>query len=139
MTKVEFIVNLHNKISETVTLCENYLKQGHQLTINCGAEGNKTALSQALWQLSETSFLPNTTTDAATASVTPIHLCVGDVALLQDDILINLDENVPLYFGRFRQLIELVGIEEPDKIAARERWKFYRDRGYAMRSTDKQT
>jgi len=33
-------------------------------------------------------------------------------------------------------LIEIVGQEEQDKLEARKRYKFYRDRGYEMRSFD---
>jgi DNA polymerase-3 subunit chi len=55
---------------------------------------------------------------------------------VQDDVLINLQAQHPPFFSRFRHLIELVGAEESDKIAARARFKFYRDRGYTIKSTD---
>jgi len=42
----------------------------------------------------------------------------------------------PPFFSRFRYLVELVGNDEDDKVAARQRYKFYRDRGYQVKSTD---
>jgi DNA polymerase-3 subunit chi len=33
-------------------------------------------------------------------------------------------------------LIEIVGADEADKVLARDRYKFYRDRGYELRSYD---
>ncbi len=136
MTRVEFIVNLQNQLSETARLCENYLNKGHKLTINCGSQEKQAALSAMLWDFKAASFLPHTNNDVAEAGFAPIHLHVEGVALQQDDILINLDQEVPLFFGRFRQMIEVVGEAEAEKQAARTRWKFYRDRGYMLRSTD---
>ncbi len=136
MTRIEFIFNLQNIISHTVDLCENYVANGRRLTVNCGTEEVQSALSKALWTQSETSFLPNETTQNAHAVYAPINLNVGGGKLTQDDILINLDEEIPMFFGRFNHLIELVGAVESNKEAARSRWKFYRDRGYAMQSTD---
>lgn len=136
MTRVEFIVNLQNQLSETARLCENYLNKGHKLTINCGSKDKQSALSTLLWGYQAASFLPHASNNAAEAGFAPIHLHVEGATLQQDDILINLDEEVPLFFGRFRHMIEVVGEAEAEKQAARTRWKFYRDRGYMLRSTD---
>jgi DNA polymerase-3 subunit chi len=56
--------------------------------------------------------------------------------LLQDDVLINLQAQHPPFFSRFRHLIEIVSMDEADKVAARVRFKFYKDRGYAIKTTD---
>jgi len=56
--------------------------------------------------------------------------------LLHDDILINLRVQHPPFFSRFRRLIELVGQDESDKVEARTRYRFYRDRGYEIKSFD---
>jgi DNA polymerase-3 subunit chi len=56
--------------------------------------------------------------------------------LKNDDMLINLTAAEPSFFSRFTQLVELVSDDEQDKIAARARFKFYRDRGYEIKSTD---
>ena len=56
--------------------------------------------------------------------------------LLHDDVLINLQHPQPTIFSRFKRLIEIVGADEADKVLARARYKFYRDRGYEIRSYD---
>jgi hypothetical protein len=48
-------------------------------------------------------------------------------------VLVNLGGDLPPGFSRFDRLIEIVGTDETDRIPARERFKFYRDRGYAAR------
>jgi DNA polymerase III subunit chi len=52
--------------------------------------------------------------------------------LPQDDRLMNLSQIVPPGFSRFHNLIEVVGQEDADRISARERVKFYKDRGYEV-------
>jgi DNA polymerase-3 subunit chi len=39
---------------------------------------------------------------------------------------------LPPYFSRYARLIELVSTAEADRHAARERWRFYRERGYEI-------
>ena len=55
-------------------------------------------------------------------------------SLLQDDMLINLTQAEPSFFSRFTHLVELVSADEQDKVAARKRYTFYRDRGYEIKS-----
>ncbi|MBL8421091.1 MAG: DNA polymerase III subunit chi, partial [Dechloromonas sp.] len=43
---------------------------------------------------------------------------------------------VPPGFSRFHSLIEVVGQEEADRSSARDRVKFYKDRGYEVRYFD---
>ena len=47
-------------------------------------------------------------------------------------ILVNLGETVPAQFARFERLLEVVGNEDDELAAGRERYRFYRDRGYAL-------
>ena len=56
--------------------------------------------------------------------------------LVHDDVLINLQQSQSTIFSRFKRLIEIVGADESDKVLARVRYKFYRDRGYEIRSYD---
>ena len=47
-------------------------------------------------------------------------------------VLLNLGAAVPPQFARFERLLEVVG-DTPDELAAgRDRYRFYRDRGYAL-------
>ena len=54
----------------------------------------------------------------------------------KDEVLINLRAEWPPFFSRFQRLIEIVSLDEQDRGQARERFKFYRDRGYAIQSHD---
>jgi len=52
------------------------------------------------------------------------------------DVLVNLDGDLPPAFSRFERLVEIVGTDESDRGPARERFRFYRDRGYAIAAHD---
>jgi DNA polymerase-3 subunit chi len=43
---------------------------------------------------------------------------------------------VPEGFERFERLIEVVSLDEADRLRARDRWKHYAARGYAIERKD---
>jgi DNA polymerase-3 subunit chi len=51
-------------------------------------------------------------------------------------VLLNLRAEWPPFFGRFERLVEIISTDEDDRQSGRERWKFYKDRGYEMRIHD---
>jgi DNA polymerase-3 subunit chi len=63
---------------------------------------------------------------------TPVWL-VADLAQAgHHDVLVNLHDDAPAGFETFARLIELVTPIEADRAAARQRWKHYATRGYAI-------
>ena len=139
MTRVEFYFNVQDKLAKVSELCEKAIAKGRQLTVFTQDKKVGEELQQELWHFSPVSFLPSAFPQDNTADVSPIILDASGELLLQDDILINLKTDHPPFFSRFRYLVELVGSDEADKVAARARYKFYRDRGYQIKSTDVST
>ncbi|MDP3087494.1 MAG: DNA polymerase III subunit chi [Methylotenera sp.] len=136
MTRVEFFFNVENKLEKIAELCEKAIEKGHQLTIFSQDVAVNDALEQQLWQHSATSFLVNSKANEAMSHFSAIVIAENSEYLLQDDILINLQTEYPPFFSRFRHLVELVSNDAADKVAARSRFRFYRDRGYDIKSTD---
>ena len=137
MTRVEFYFNVTDKLAKATELCERAVAKGRQLTAFTQDDAMSSILQQKLWQHTPTSFLPSTSPQDDTSAHAPIILDAAGSNLIQDDILINLKAaEHPPFFSRFRYLVELVGNDEDDKVAARQRYKFYRDRGYQVKSTD---
>lgn len=136
MTRVEFIFNVPDKLAKVTDLCEKAVAKGRQLTVFTQDDIMNVALQKQLWQQSATSFLPSNFPGDVMSQFSPIVIDTTGENLLQDDVLINMQSGTPPFFSRFRYLVELVGHEESDKAAARTRFKFYRDRGYEIKSTD---
>jgi DNA polymerase-3 subunit chi len=136
MTRVEFYFNVTDKLAKATERCERAVAKGRQLTVFTQDDAMSHQLQQKLWQHTPASFLPSALPHEDTGAHVPIILDAVGSHLLQDDILINLKTEHPPFFSRFRYLVELVGNDEDDKVAARQRYKFYRDRGYQVKSTD---
>ena len=136
MTRIEFYFNVTDKLAKATELCERAVAKGRQLTLFTQDDVMSSSLQQKLWQHSPASFLPSAYPQDDTSAHAPIVLDAVGTYLIQDDILINLKTVHPPFFSRFRYLVELVGNDEDDKVAARQRYKFYRDRGYQVKSTD---
>jgi DNA polymerase III subunit chi len=98
------------------------------------ADESATAdLDRQLWQVPQTGFLPHCRMDSPLAPETPVvvdHLLDHRGAA---SVLINLHPAPPPFFSRFERLVEIVGEDEDSAAAGRERWRFYRARGYELR------
>lgn len=136
MTRVEFFFNVPDKLAKAAELCEKAVAKGRQLTIFTADETMTQSMQQCLWQHSALSFLPSSTPEDASSEFSAIIVDSKGEKLLQDDVLVNLQQQYPPFFSRFRYLVELVGTEEADKVEARARFRFYKDRGYEIKSTD---
>lgn len=136
MTKVEFFFNVPDKLAKVADICSRAVVKGRKLTIFTSDDAMSMRIQDRLWQHSATSFLPSARPDSPEQYDVSIVLDKDGELLLQDDILINLKVEHPPFFSRFKYLVELVGVDEEDKASARARYKFYRDRGYQIKSTD---
>ena len=136
MTRIVFYSNLADKQITLANLVQQALEKRNQVTIFASSEQTASQINSALWQVGASSFLPNVLATHAYATATPVLVDWQEKSLFQDDILINLTQQQLTAFSRFRQLIELVSNDEADKVAARQRYKFYRDRGYEIKHID---
>jgi DNA polymerase-3 subunit chi len=70
------------------------------------------------------------------AQETPIVLASGLENLVSDECLLNLSDEIPPGFSRFQSLVEIVSVDDQDRLPGRERFRFYRERGYPLRNDD---
>lgn len=91
-------------------------------------------LDRLLWTQAATSFVPHAPADSPLAAESPIVIAGKLDALPQDTTLLNLGDEVPPSFSRFEELVEIVTTSGDDLAPARERFRFYRERGYAPES-----
>jgi DNA polymerase-3 subunit chi len=93
-------------------------------------------LDRMLWTHPALSFVPHCAANSPLASETPVLIADSLETITQDERLMNLSREIPPGFSRFQSLIEVVGQEEADRTAARDRVKFYKERGYDVRYFD---
>lgn len=93
-------------------------------------------LDRMLWTQPALSFVPHCHANSPLAVETPILLTDRLDAPTQESCLLNLSNELPPGFSRFEHLVEIVSTDDADRLPARERFKFYRDRGYAIENRD---
>lgn len=136
MTRVDFIFNVERKVDQAILVMQTQLKKGRQITVHVADEEEAAALDETLWTYDAASFLPHCMVTHDAAAETPVLIHWQQQVLLQHDVLVNLQAITPTFFSRFTRLVEIVGRNDTDKQQARERFKFYRDRGYEINSYD---
>jgi len=136
VTRVEFHFNVAGKVSYACQLARNVLSDGQRMVICCSDAALLAELNQKLWTASAVEFLPHCFCADARAADTPILLSCGSEDTAHHETLINLDRDRPDFFTRFERVLEIVSLEAEDRDAGRSRWRFYRERGYAVTSLD---
>ncbi len=137
MTRIDFYFNVADKFREIAELAEIALARQRRLFVYIADDDAAARLELALWTHRPTSFLPHCRDGHALAAETPIVLGWAPPAPGHGDVLVNLTMEQPAFFSRFRGLVELVGTAEDDRVLARERYRYYRDRGYEIRDHDR--
>lgn len=136
MTRVEFHFNAPDRLAYGCRLVRKVWRAKHPVLVWCDDEARLDAFDRLLWSEPPTDFVPHVRAGDPLAAHTPILLADTEVDTDAHDVLVNLGSAPPPMFARFERLIEIVGTDEDDRAAARERWRFYRDRGYPMARHD---
>ncbi len=136
MTRIDFHFNAAGKLNYTCRLARKALTQGSRMVIFSSERKVLAELDRELWTFSTLDFLPHCFLEDPLSPHTPIVLSHDLAEPPHYDVLINIDQQRPEFFSRFGRVIEIVGTEDGDRLAARERWKYYRDRGYALTHYD---
>jgi len=136
MTRVDFHFNAPDKLAYGCRVVRKAWRARRPVLVWCDDEARLDAFDRLLWSEPPAEFVPHVRAGDPLAAQTPILLAHDTVDTDAHDVLVNLGRLTPPMFARFERLIEIVGTEEDDRAAARERWRFYRDRGYPMTRHD---
>ena len=136
MTQVDFYILEDNRPEArallTCRLSEKAYKQGHQVFINTNSGDQLKQLDDMLWTFRAGSFLPHGRYEENADSTHPVLLGHAVEPEGPSDVLVNLSNEVHVFFSRFNRVAELVGGDEAQRQSARERYRFYKDRGYTL-------
>jgi len=136
MTQIDFYTHVQDKQLLACKLSAKALEQGLRVLVLTPDEGEAAGMDRMMWRIPATGFLPHCRACDPLAAVTPVIVDCDPGELMHDQVLLNLGSERPAFFSRFQRLIEIVTTDEADRLAARERFRFYRDRGYEIRSHD---
>lgn len=135
MTRIDFHSNVIDRWAYICRLIRKiYLHEARLVIV--GDEAELARLDNLLWSFSQIDFIPHCYANSPLALQTPILLSTQLESLPHYQNLLNLSEQPPALFARFERLLEIVGVDESERFNARERYRFYRDRGYPLQNFD---
>jgi DNA polymerase-3 subunit chi len=136
MTRVDFYLlrdtGESTRVQFACRLIEKAVQQGHQVYINTESVVQLQQLDDLLWTFRAGSFLAHALDDGQGHGGSPVLLAHGREPTDSHDVLVNLSNDVPAFFSRFNRVAELVGGESRQRAEARDRYRFYKDRGYTL-------
>jgi DNA polymerase-3 subunit chi len=131
MTRIDFHTNVGDSLLYACRLVRKAYLAG-QPVIVLADRARLAAFDERLWTFSPLDFVPHCMADSGLAARTPVVLMADLDEAPHHQVLLNLDAAVPPQFARFERLLEVVGNGDDELAAGRARYRFYRDRGYAL-------
>jgi DNA polymerase-3 subunit chi len=114
-------------------IAEKAYRLGQKIYVHTSSPQSAAFLDDFLWTFRDGSFVPHALAGSEAATISPVIIGQGqDPDPAHRDLLINLADEVPLFFSRFERVAEIVAGDESTRKMARERFRFYRDRGYPL-------
>ena len=137
MAEVAFHFNAPDKAAYVCRLLRKAYLKGARLTVLAPAEQLGT-LDRGLWLIAQGEFVPHClgSDPPALRRHSPIQLVSQLDEQVPTGVLVNLGEEVPPEYARFDRVIEVVGLREEDRSAARQRWRRYQADGLAPQRFD---
>lgn len=138
MTRIDFYLQRSSAAGPDHLACrlvDKAFRQGHRTYLLTADAESATRLDHLLWTFSGGGFVPHevyTGGNDGPAESVPVMLGHREPPATWHDVLITLAPDVPGFFSRFERVAEVVGPGEEDRRRARERFRFYRDRGYPL-------
>jgi DNA polymerase-3 subunit chi len=132
MTEVSFYTHAANKLAVAQRLVTKAREQKLNVLIYAPDRAVAADIDRLLWTQPALSFIPHCHDSGPLAAATPVLIGTSAEALPSADVIINLSDEPPSVFSRFSRLMEIVTDIEPDLSLGRQRYRYYKDRGYEL-------
>ncbi len=135
MARVDFYIlnqaGQHSRQTFACRLAEKAYRLEKTVHIQTRNRADAERLDELLWTFRDGSFVPHETDPAQSF---PRAVTIGHDWEPEGEcgVLINLDSEVPLFFSRFERVAEILDQDPQTRQQGRERYRFYRDRGYDL-------
>jgi len=150
MARIDFHSNVSDKLEYACRLTRKIwsatpIGEPVRNIVMVGEKADLQKLDELLWAFSCTEFLPHCFIEDEAAIETPIVLSVDCSpstlsAIPHADVLIHLGmrmpDDVPALVTRFPRIVEVVTVNEAERLAGRDRYKAYRDLGHELHNFD---
>jgi DNA polymerase III subunit chi len=116
-------------------IVEKATQLDHHVFVHSTSDDEAVKLDELLWTFSQGSFIPHRVVRAPLDAPLLEPVLIGVNAAPGPgrwNVLINLGADVPEFFSRYERVAEVVDANAVRREQSRERYRFYRDRGYKL-------
>jgi len=136
MTRVLFLHGASDRLAAAAHWLGDAAAAKRKVLVYAPLADTAERLDRLLWTQLATGFVPHARAESPLAAESPIVIASQLDTLPHDQTLLNLGDEVPPGFSRFEELVEMISGDDAVRLPARERFKFYRERGYAPESRE---
>jgi len=136
MTQISFLHGAPDRLRAVAAWLGQASNDGTRVLVYVPAGERSEQLDCLLWPHPATGFTPHRRSADKLAAETPILIASELDNPPHDGCLLNLSDEIPPGFSRFQQLIEIISVEDDARLPGRERFRFYRERGYPLEARD---
>lgn len=139
MTRVDFYLlsaASGNTVSAVCRLCEKAVAAGKRLYLHAPDAALADDLDGALWSFRQGGFIAHERVGAGPIEdpQPPVLIGSAEPPPSHREVLVNLGQDVPDWFSSFERVLEVVPNEDAPKARSRERFRFYKERGYELKT-----
>lgn len=110
-------------------------KRRKKIYVHCDSKAQAERFDEYLWQLPTANFCAHTLSGEGEKSAAPIELGWHDLKTQRHfDVFINLQQTLPRVLASKSAVIDFVPQDEVAKVSARDRYRFYQNEGFQMRT-----
>lgn len=133
MTEIAFHFNAPEPVAYACRLLRKAVNSGAKVVVT-GEPLILKQLDAALWAISAIDFVPHCLLrgDPRVIAASPVILTTAIESAPHQDVLLNLGDQIPQGFDRFQRVIEVVSLDEHERLSARARWTDYKRLGYTL-------
>lgn len=133
MTEVAFHFNVPDQVDYLCRLLRK-VSQARMRALVCLPKLWVESLDTALWTFAQEEFVAHARWDdpETVRARSPVLLSDRPAEWPEAQVLINALSDMPLAFQRYQKVIEIVGVDAQERVAARLRWKAYTQMGYEL-------
>ncbi|HTV79452.1 MAG TPA: DNA polymerase III subunit chi [Steroidobacteraceae bacterium] len=125
------------QLSVACRIVEKAWKAGSTVLVQHHDAAELARLDEMLWVGNEQNFIPHEiATTAPSITTTPVILNGGTGPTAPVDVLINLTPQLPGRPELAGRIIEIIDTDPARRAAGRERFRAYRERGFALEKHD---
>lgn len=136
MTRVDFYVTPQHEEGARLQLACRIAEKAYNLSnrvyIHTDDPLTASKIDDLLWTFRQGSFIPHCLSSDENRQASAIVIGHEQAAMDEPQVLINLASAVPEFFSRFERIAEIVAGDDTMRQAARDRFKYYRERGYLL-------